>query len=203
MAKIIVAKGDTVLQEMDLSKERITIGRRSFNDIVINDLAISGEHAVIVTEKGDSFLEDLNSTNGTQINGQPVRKHFLQDQDVIVLAQYTVTYLEHSIGDNFSPDRGPAPPPFFECRDKVPVLTLLNGVNAGKKTLLTKPITTVGQLGVQVAVVAMSADGYVLMHIDGDVYPVVNGRSIGRTPCSLTNGDVIDLQYGKMKFALS
>jgi hypothetical protein len=203
MAKIIVAKGDTVLQEMDLSKERITIGRRSYNDVVIDDLVISGEHAVIVTEKGDSFLEDLNSTNGTQINGQPVRKHFLRDQDVIVLAQYTLTYLEHAPGDNSRQGRGLTKIRFFECKEKVPVLTFLNGVNAGKKTLLTKPITTIGQLGAQVAVVAICADEYVLMHIDGDAYPMVNGRSIGRAPYSLIDGDVIDLQCGKMKFFLS
>src|ERR1035437_2209961 len=81
------------MREVPLAKERITIGRRPHNDIVIDDLAISAEHAVIVTVCNDSFLEDLNSTNGTQINGQPVKKHFLQDSDVIELAQYRLRYV--------------------------------------------------------------------------------------------------------------
>src|SRR5690349_9291225 len=96
---IILTLNGKVLQEVPVSKERITIGRRPHNDIVIEDLAISAEHAVIVTILKDSFLEDLNSTNGTQINGQPVKKHFLQDDDVIELAHYKLRYVAGS--DNF------------------------------------------------------------------------------------------------------
>ncbi|MEO6352341.1 MAG: FHA domain-containing protein, partial [Burkholderiaceae bacterium] len=92
MAKIILMADGAVLQEMTLSKERITIGRRPGNDIVIDHLAISGQHAAITTVLNDSFLEDLGSTNGTLVNGQPVNKHFLQDGDVIELAKYRIKY---------------------------------------------------------------------------------------------------------------
>jgi pSer/pThr/pTyr-binding forkhead associated (FHA) protein len=93
MAKVILTMEGQVLREYPLAKERTTIGRRPHNDIVIENLAISGEHAVIVTILNDSFLEDLGSTNGTMVNGAPVKKHFLQNNDVIELGKYRIRYL--------------------------------------------------------------------------------------------------------------
>ena len=72
MAKLILSMDGLVLKEIPLNKERMSIGRRANNDIQIDNLAISGEHAAVVTILNDSFLEDLNSTNGTLVNGQPV-----------------------------------------------------------------------------------------------------------------------------------
>ena len=88
MAKLILSMDGLVLKELPLAKERTTIGRKPHNDIQIDNLAISGEHAVIVTILNDSFLEDLNSTNGTYVNGQPIKKHFLQNNDVVELGKY-------------------------------------------------------------------------------------------------------------------
>lgn len=82
-----------VLQEYALSKERMTIGRKAHNDIVIDNLAVSGEHAAIVTIQNDSFLEDLDSTNGVMVNGMTTKKHFLQNNDVIEIGKYKVKYL--------------------------------------------------------------------------------------------------------------
>jgi pSer/pThr/pTyr-binding forkhead associated (FHA) protein len=93
MAKLILSMDGLVLKEIPLSKERMTIGRKPQNDIQIDNLAISGEHAVIVTILNDSFLEDMNSTNGTFINGQAVKKHFLQNSDVIELGKYRLKYV--------------------------------------------------------------------------------------------------------------
>ncbi|MCC7183721.1 MAG: FHA domain-containing protein [Rhodocyclaceae bacterium] len=96
MAKLILSMDGLVLKEIGLTKERTSIGRKPHNDIQIDNLAISGEHAVIVTILNDSFLEDLNSTNGTYVNGQPVKKHFLQNNDVIELGKYRLKYLNES-----------------------------------------------------------------------------------------------------------
>src|SRR5574343_414405 len=93
MAKLILSMDGVVLKEIPLSKERLTIGRKPHNDIQIDNLAISGEHAAITTLLNDSFLEDLNSTNGTLVNGQPVKRHALCDGDLIELGKYRLKYL--------------------------------------------------------------------------------------------------------------
>ena len=92
-AKIILSMDGVVLQEYPLSKERMTIGRKAHNDIVIDNLAVSGEHAAIVTIQNDSFLEDLDSTNGVIVNGMATKKHFLQNNDVIEIGKYKIKYL--------------------------------------------------------------------------------------------------------------
>jgi pSer/pThr/pTyr-binding forkhead associated (FHA) protein len=81
-----------VLKEITLTKERTTIGRKPHNDIQIDNLAVSGEHAVIVTILADSFLEDLGSTNGTLVKGQPIKKHFLQNNDVVEIGKHRLKY---------------------------------------------------------------------------------------------------------------
>lgn len=93
MAKLILSMDGLVLKEIPLVKERITIGRKPHNDVQIENLAISGDHAVIVTILNDSFLEDLNSTNGTLVNGQAIKKHVLRNNDVIELGKYKLKYM--------------------------------------------------------------------------------------------------------------
>src|SRR5574341_449895 len=93
MAKLILSMDGLVLKEIPLTKERTTIGRKPHNDIQIDNLAVSGEHAVIVTILNDCFLEDLGSTNGTLVNGNPVKKHFLQNNDVIELGKYRLKFV--------------------------------------------------------------------------------------------------------------
>ena len=83
-----------VLKEFCLNKERMTIGRKPHNDIQIDNLAVSGDHAVIITMQDDAFIEDLGSTNGTMVNGQPISKHFLQDEDRIELGKYRLKYVK-------------------------------------------------------------------------------------------------------------
>ncbi len=81
------------LQEYALNKERMTVGRKAHNDIVIDNLAVSGEHVAIVTIQNDSFLEDMDSTNGVMVNGVTAKKHFLQNNDVIEIGKYKIKYL--------------------------------------------------------------------------------------------------------------
>src|SRR4051812_44332062 len=96
MAKLILSMDGLVLKEFTLTKERTTIGRKPHNDIQIDNLAVSGEHAVIVTILNDSFLEDLGSTNGTLVNGQQIKKHFLQNNDVVELGKYKLKYMSEA-----------------------------------------------------------------------------------------------------------
>lgn len=97
-AKLILSMDGVVLKEYPLSKERMTIGRKAHNDIVIDNLAVSGEHAAIITIQHDSFLEDLDSTNGLEVNGAPTKKHFLQNNDLIEISKYKLKYVNDQAG---------------------------------------------------------------------------------------------------------
>jgi predicted component of type VI protein secretion system len=92
MAKLILSVDGQVLKEYTLTKERTLIGRKPHNDIQIDNLAVSGEHAAIITILNDSFIEDLGSTNGTMVNGKPIKKHFLQNNDVVELGKHKLKY---------------------------------------------------------------------------------------------------------------
>jgi pSer/pThr/pTyr-binding forkhead associated (FHA) protein len=96
MAKLIMSLDNAVIREVPLDKERFTIGRKAHNDIQIDNLAVSGEHALIVTILNDSFLEDLGSTNGTLVNGNPVKKHILQTNDVIEIGKYKLKFMSEA-----------------------------------------------------------------------------------------------------------
>ena len=208
MAKIILMADSAVLQEMTLSKERITIGRRPSNDIVIDNLAISGQHAAITTIQDDSFLEDLGSTNGTLVNGQPVKKHFLQNGDVIELARYRIKYQTEPQRDGSAANPGEATdaantltqdtqlynPSEMPDNDGRPAsIKIISGTNSGKEMHLTKALTTIGRPGIQVAVITRSPHGFAITHIEGDQRPTVNGQTMNTAAHALQDGDVFDL----------
>jgi len=188
MAKLILFADEKRVREIPLSKERVTIGRRPHNDIVIEHPAISGEHAVVVTHCDDSFLEDLNSTNGTQVNGQPIKRHYLQDNDLIELAQYRIQYLSGSQSERTAQDQ-----------DLGRVL-VLDGVKAGHETVLVKAITTIGMAGQQLAVILRMDSGYSIAAVEGSAPVVINGHPVGTQPQPLLDGDIIDLQGIQLRF---
>src|SRR5271170_6012637 len=92
MSKLVLFLADGTTLDVPLKRERMTIGRRADNDICLPDLAVSGEHAVVVTILADSFLEDLGSTNGTLVNGKAIGKHFLRDRDRIDIGHHRLIY---------------------------------------------------------------------------------------------------------------
>jgi hypothetical protein len=198
MARIIVTLDDQVLREITISKERITIGRRTYNDIVIEDIAISGEHAAIVTRQNDSMLEDLDSLNGTQVNGQPVKQHFLQNNDVIELSRFRMRYVADVSNEAAGERRSVWGGPQYAARIRV-----LNGVNAGREIGLTKALTTIGQPGKHVALVTQLRQGYGITHVEGDSRLLINGRPATETVHPLVSGDVIDLDGTQTRFLQS
>ena len=346
MAKLILSMDGLVLKEITLTKERTTIGRKPHNDIQIDNLAVSGEHAVIVTILSDSFLEDLGSTNGTLVNGQPIKKHFLQNNDIIELGKYKLKYANEMMGAGAkSPDfektmvlnrggarpeaptlpagmggmgllggmggmpgngvvggigglpqspllpeppgvstsqplgdferggfkRGPmlpgvgvsqpmgmtaesglnlsnsgplatlAPPrvtgahsiaselaaktgsnpvlptPFTRSNpqigggipapqspvpNRLGVIQILTGSNAGRELELVKPLTTLGKPQVQVAVITKRPNGYFITHVEGGTHPVVNGKTLDAQAHALADHDIIEIAGVKMEFYL-
>jgi len=253
MAKLILSLEGSVIREIPLDKERITIGRRPQNDIQIENLAVSGEHACVVTILNDSFLEDLGSTNGTLVNGNPIKKHILQNNDVVEIGKYKMKYVvEAAAGqvpqDDFertmvmksipgkpaapkpaaastsppttaprpaaatvsaptSPPRPAAPAaaaqkPAAAEAQPLAALQLLTGPNAGKEIELVKNLTTLGKPGVQVAVITRRPQGYFITHVEGAIFPVLNGKAIDAQARQLNDHDVIELAGVKMEFFL-
>src|SRR5579871_3875410 len=94
MARLILSLDGAVLAEYNMNKERYTIGRLPDNDIRIDNPAVSGHHSLIINILNDSFLEDLNSTNGTYVNGKLIKKHALQHGDVITAGHHQLRFVE-------------------------------------------------------------------------------------------------------------
>ena len=201
MAKLILSMDGLVLKEIPLVKERLTIGRKSHNDIQIDNLAISGDHAAIVNILNDSFLEDLNSTNGTLVNGQPIKKHFLRHGDVIELSKYKLKYMNEPQANGASIEIESQAAP--AVNPPTASIQLLNGPNAGKSLVLTKALTSLGKPGVQVAVIARRTQGYFITHVEGSQFPLLNGQTINAQALFLHDHDVIELAGIKMEFFLT
>ena len=266
MAKLILSVDGTVLKEITLSKERTTLGRKPHNDIPVDNLAVSGEHAAIITILNDSFIEDLNSTNGTLVNGKPIKKHFLQNNDVIEIGKHKLKYFNDapvaaSAGDFektmiirkpaasapsaptavVAPAAAPPPPPAHAssaslsdthtsmkplapatpasppptptqapapaaqphdpnspARDSA--IQVLSGAAAGRTLDLTKNLTTIGKPGVQVAVITRRPTGFFITHVEGAVFPTINGVALGGQARQLADHDLIEIAGVKMEF---
>src|SRR5215211_6989447 len=101
MPKMIVSIDGVVIKEVQLTKDRTTLGRRPYNDIVIDNLAVSGEHAVLQLTGNEVYLEDLNSTNGTYVNGKAVKKQLLQNNDTVEIGKYKIKFINEAPGVTF------------------------------------------------------------------------------------------------------
>jgi pSer/pThr/pTyr-binding forkhead associated (FHA) protein len=99
MARLILSLDNQVLAEYNMTKERYTIGRLPDNDVRIDNPAVSGHHSLIINILNDSFLEDLNSTNGTYVNGKLIKKHALQHGDVITIGHHQLRFSDQHSSD--------------------------------------------------------------------------------------------------------
>ena len=198
MAKLVLSMNGAVQGEYELNQERFTIGRKPENEIQIDNLAVSGKHALIITILDDSFLEDLGSTNGTYVNGKLVKKHALKDGDVIAIGKHELKYINENASEDedefektmiIKPGSASAAVAAAQAAEKagagadseaaspgggggggMPLgrLTVLNGPIAGKELELTKALITLGKPGTQVAVISRRPQGYFLTHIESD-----------------------------------
>ena len=201
MGKLVVSLDNVVIKEFQITKERTTLGRRPYNDIVIDNLAVSGEHAVLTAAQSDVYIEDLNSTNGTYINGKAVKKQLLSNNDVVEVGKYRIKFLAEEAED-YEKTMILRPGAFGRAPGAVgpASIKVRNGGAAGREVLLTKVVTTVGKPGVQVASVTKRPGGYVLSHVEGSRRPNVNGQPVGEEAISLKHGDIIDLAGTQMQF---
>ena len=215
MGKLVVSLDGVVIKEVQITKDKTTLGRRPYNDIVIDNLAVSGEHAVLQMVAADVFIEDLNSTNGTYINGKAVKKQLLAHNDTVEIGKYKIKYLlddsadfEKTVVMRGGGMPSPAPVPAQAQAHAAAtvgatgpaLIKVLNGAAAGREVTLTKVVTTVGKPGVQVASITRRPAGYVFAHVEGALRPSVNGNPLVGETVALRNGDVIDLAGTQMQF---
>jgi len=222
MGKLVVSLDGVVIKEVQITKDKTTLGRRPYNDIVIDNLAVSGEHAVLQMVGADVFIEDLNSTNGTYINGKAIKKQLLAHNDTVEIGKYKIKYLVDESGEYektmimrpggavppFAPSTHPQAsghPVYNSGHGGAAALTpasikVLNGAAAGREVTLTKVVTTVGKPGVQVASITKRPNGYAFAHVEGASRPSINGVPLVGDSVPLRNGDVIELAGTQMQF---
>lgn len=213
------------LDEFVLDKEIMTIGRKDDNDIRIENLAVSGHHAKLLTIFDDSFLEDLDSTNGTYVNGQPISKHPLKNGDVVVIGKHELRYINESSsasdedktvlirrqpGLNTSPGKNLSEPidmPASRAADLTSAkLQILNGKGAGKELALQKPSVKLGKSGAEVVQINMRPDGHFIVSLDQEnenSLLTINGEAIGSRAVKLNNHDVIEINKLKIEYYLA
>ena len=196
MPKMIISLDGVVLKEVPLTKDRTSLGRRPYNDIVIDHLAVSGEHAVLQLSGKDGYIEDLNSTNGTYVNGKTVKKQLLKSADIVEIGNYKIQYV------NEAGTTEAASPAGADADATSAALKIMTGAAAGREMVLVKPVTTLGKPGVAVAAITKGLKGFVLAHVDGDSRPTLNGAPVGAEAVTLKNGDLIELAGTQMKFVV-
>lgn len=218
MPKLIVSIDGVVIKEVQLTKDRTTLGRRPYNDVVIDNLAVSGEHAAVLMSGAEVQLEDLNSTNGTYVNSRAIRKQALRHNDTVEIGKYKIKFLgeaqegtpplapsaapraegpvpQRRAFDNAVPSTTTAPPAAGPASIRV-----ISGAAAGREVELVKVVTTLGKPGVAVAAITRQSQGYAVAHVDGGELPLLNGAAISTTPTGLKNGDIIQLAGTQMQF---
>ena len=194
MPKMIVSLDGVVIKEVQLSKDRTSLGRRPYNDIVIDNLAVSGEHAVLQMSGNEVYVEDLNSTNGTYVNGKTVKKQLLQNGDSVEIGKYRIQYAGEA--GSAEPVRvAPAGAALAGASIKV-----LSGSASGCEVALVKVVTTIGKPGVAVAAITNRARTFVIAHVEGEGKAILNGVTVGTEPVALKNGDMFELAGTKMQF---
>ena len=182
MPKMIISLDGAVLKEVQLTKDRTSLGRRPYNDIVIDNMAVSGEHAVVQMSGSEVDIEDLNSTNGTYINGKTVKKkQLLHHGDTVEIGKYKIQYVD-------------------ETNLRESAIKVISGPAAGREMALVKPVTTIGKAGVGVASIARTPQGFVVTHVEGNSQPMLNGAALGMQSVALKHGDMIELAGTQMQF---
>jgi FHA domain len=216
MPKIIVSVDEVVIREIQVTKDRTSVGRRPYNDLVIDSLAVSGEHAVLLMSGSEVYLEDLNSTNGTFVNGRAVKKQVLHNNDIVEIGKYKIKYVTEGTQAEGRRTIDPASGSIEQKSVAVSAsgaaspahmspaaIKVLSGAAAGREVALLKVVTTIGKPGVAVAAITRRSQGFVIAHVEGESRPLLNGAALGLEPALLTPGDLLELAGTRMQFVQS
>lgn len=204
MPKIVVLIDGAFYKEALLTKDRTTLGRRPYNDVVIDNLAVSGEHAVFRLNGKEVSVEDLGSTNGVYVNGQTVSASVIHENDVIEIGRYQVRLFED---DSAAIERLSARMTLTEAQPNEEIgtafLRVLTGASAGREMPLSKVVSTFGKPGMVVGSITRSRRGWELSHVEGKPRCTVNGVALPIQGATLHHGDIIGLAGIKLEFVVT
>lgn len=193
--RLLVSSGQSSLRVLSLAREVVTIGRRPHNDIALDDLTVSGEHAMIRTRGTESVIHDLDSRNGTLVNGLSVSQRVLCDGDIIDIGIYRLRFVV---------ERPAAPPvPAGSADTLVAWVDFLSGPDVGHSQCIDRPIVRIAGFTEQVAVIARRHGRFHLTHLDGLTLPQVNGEPIGPIAFALADGDLIEIAGVTLRFRIA
>ncbi|QLI80227.1 FHA domain-containing protein [Chitinibacter fontanus] len=219
MAKLFLSLDGNPVKEFRLTRARTSIGRRPNNDIQIDNLAVSGQHAVVEVVGQIYFVEDLGSTNGTLLNGEKITRHPLKSGDELTIGKYSITFWrEPAVAakqEEFEKTmvmQAPAVPvasmatkPVKSAKPMpenapVAVIRVLTGNNAGREMVLNKNVTSLGKAGLQVVAFTKRGNDFYITHVEGEQRPLVNSREISEKPQLLMEEDLIEVMGIRMAF---
>ena len=202
MPQLIASVEGVEVKHVYLTKDRTTLGRKDGNDIVLDNLVVSGRHCVFELKGlADVYLEDLGSTNGTFINNRRIKRQQLCDGDTIAIGHFRLQYLASS-GESGFGQTSAFDTQIMSSGALHASFRVLNGSSAGLEVPVVKAVTTFGKPGVTVVAVSHRRTGFFVAHLDGDVVPSLNGGELGPDPVLLAAGDVLELAGTRMQFQL-
>lgn len=214
MAKLIMKFNDVVIDQIVLKQGDMNIGRKPGSDIVLDNLSVSGNHASIFTIGEDSFIQDLNSTNGTFVNNKRISKHHLENGDVVTIGNHSLAYVNENATRSaadfaktviFSPHKmeefAPKPAPVKEAH-KQGSLFILSGTNNGKRIDINMAVTNLGRSGKRAGIISRNGHRFLLLPGDDGQAPKLNGIRVGGAGEELKNGDMIEIADARMQFYL-
>jgi len=224
MTKLIVKLNNEVVDHIDVKQGDMKVGRRPGCEVFLDNLSVSGEHANIFTIGDDSFIQDLNSTNGTFINNKKITKHHLRNGDAVVIGKHTLVYLTEQAAatpQDFAKTVIINPAAMREAMAAAPAaaavaakpaaaamtkaevrgaLVILSGANSGKRIELTKSVTNLGKTGKRAGSITRTDEVFMLAPSEDGEAPKLNGRPVGSDGAALKNGDIIEVAGTRLQF---
>lgn len=217
MPQLIVSVEGVEIRHVPLRKDRTTLGRLPDNDIVFDNMVVSGHHCAFdLKGVADVFVEDLGSTNGTYINGKAIKRQTLRHDDIIEVGKYRIRFVGEVPAGQFDKTMmmrpgdippsvrtvpPPASPPAGNSEQRA-LIKVLSGSAAGRELPLQKVVTTFGKPGLAVAAITRRPQGYVVSHVDGSERALLNGTPVEAEPVPLHSGDTLELAGTRMQFVL-
>lgn len=209
MAQLIASVEGVEIMRVSLKKAKTTLGRKRHNDVVFDNMVVSGEHCVFeVQDNSDVYLEDLGSTNGTYLNGRMIRtRERLRDNDAIGVGNFRINFVANETAKSRASSSDNTRTMSLDSIGfpgtggvRLACLKVLNGSSAGLEVPVVKAVTTFGQPGVSVISISHRRDGYYVTSMEGKTSAFLNGRQLGTDAHMLADNDVLNLAGTEMQF---